>query len=121
MPFDPARLLARKDVLGLSAQQVEQLTTLEKGARAGMTAAIRQIRAERAAIAAGLKVDAPDTVQLKRHYNALQTAAGTAHWARLSTTLQARAVLTEAQRGKVLGWAAERGGRWYSKGHGNRL
>ena len=29
MPFDPARLLARKDALGLSAQQVAQLTALE--------------------------------------------------------------------------------------------
>lgn len=119
--FDPARLLDRKEALGLSAQQVEQLTALEQGARTGMTSAIQQIRTERAAIAAGLKATDPDTVQLKRHYEALQTAAGNAHWTRLSMSLQARAVLTEAQRGRVLGWAALRGGRWYSKGHGNRL
>lgn len=86
-----------------------------------MAAALQQIKTERAAIAAGLKADLPDTFQLKRHYEALQTTAGNAHWARLSTSLQAAAVLTEAQRGKVRGWAALRGGRWYSKGHGYRL
>lgn len=121
MPFDPARLLSRKDVLGLSAQQIAQLTALEHEARNGLADAVHQIRTERAAIAADLKADAPDTIQLKRHYEALQTAAGNAHWTRLSTSLQARTVLTEAQRGTVRGWAALRGGRWYSKGHGYRL
>ncbi len=121
MPFDPARLLARKDALGLSAQQVAQLTALENNAKPGMTAAQKQIKTERAAIASGLNADAPDTVQLKRHYEALQTAAGNEHWARVSTSLKAWAVLTEEQRGKVRGWADLRGGRWYSKGHGSRL
>lgn len=121
MPFDPARLLARKDALGLSTQQVAQLTALETNAKPGMTAALQQIRTERAAIAAGLNAAARDTVQLKRQYEALQTAAGNAHWARVSTSLKARAVLTEEQRGKVRGWAALRGGRWYSNGHGSRL
>lgn len=52
----------------------------------------------------------------QRHYEALQTAAGNAHWARVSASLKARAVLTEEQRGKVRGWADLRGGRWHSKG-----
>jgi Spy/CpxP family protein refolding chaperone len=121
MPFDPARLLARKDALGLSAQQVGRLTALENNTKPGMTAALQQIKTERAAIAAGLNADAPDTVQLKRHYEALQTAAGNAHWARVSTSLEARAVLSQEQRGKVRGWAELRGGRWRSKGHGSRL
>jgi Spy/CpxP family protein refolding chaperone len=116
MPFDPARLLAHKDALGLSAQQVAQLNALENDAKPGMTAAVQQIKTERAAIAAGLIAAAPDTVQLKRHYEALQTAAGKAHWARVSASLKARAVLTEAQRGTVRGWADLRGGRWHSKG-----
>ncbi len=90
MPFDPAHLLARKDALGLSAQQVAQLTALENNAKPEMSAA-------------------------------LQTAAGNAHWARVSTSLKARAALTEEQGGKVHGWADLRGGRWYSKGNGSRL
>lgn len=121
MPFDPARLLARKEALGLSAQQVAQLTALENNAKPGMTAAVQQIKSERAAIAAGLNAAAPDTVQLKRHYEALPTAAGNARWARVSASLKARAVLTEEQRGNVRGWADLRGGRWHSKGHGSRL
>lgn len=73
-----------------------------------MKVRLQQIRAERAAIAAGLTVDAPDTVLLKRHYEALHTAAGNAHWARVSASLQARAILTDTQRSKVHGWAALR-------------
>jgi Ni/Co efflux regulator RcnB len=59
MPFDPARLLARKDALGLSAQQVAQLTALEDNAKPGMTAALQQIKNERVAIAAGLNAELP--------------------------------------------------------------
>lgn len=120
-PFEPARLLQRKDSLGLSGQQVARLTALENRGKPEMKATLQQIRTERAAIAAGLKADAPDTVLLKRHYEALHTAAGNEHWARVSASLQARAILTDTQRSKVRGWAALRGGRWNSKGHGNRL
>lgn len=121
MPFDPARLIARKDALGLTAQQVEQLTALEVRERPAISDAVKDIRARRATIDAALKGEAPDTVQLRRSYDALQSAAGKAHWARISTSFQARAILTDAQRGKVRGWAALRGGRWHSKGHGYRL
>ncbi len=121
IPFNPARMLAHKEILGLSAEQVTQLTALEHDAKPGMTAAIRQIRTERAAIAAGVNADVPDTVELKRHYEALQAAVTKAHWARLSTSLKARTVLTDAQRNKVRGWAAGRDNRWYSKGHRYRL
>lgn len=119
--FDPARLIERKGSLGLSDQQVAQLSALENRSKPQMKATLQQIRAERAAIAAGLTADAPDTVLLKRHYEALHTAAGNAHWARVSASLQARAILTDTQRSEVRGWAALRGGRWNSKGHGNRL
>jgi Spy/CpxP family protein refolding chaperone len=121
MPFDPARLIARKDALGLTAQQVEQLSALEGRERPAMAKAIKDIRARREAIDAALSAGAPDTILLRQNYEALQNAAGTAHWARISTSLQARAILTDAQRGKVRGWAAPRGGRWHSKGHGYRL
>jgi hypothetical protein len=108
MGFDPARLLARKDVLGLSSQQVSRLTTLQKSAEPTFTAARTEIQKQRAAIAAVMKADAPDTVQLKQHVMALQTATNNAHWARISTAIQARAVLNESQRGRVQGWADAR-------------
>lgn len=118
-PYEPARLLAHKDALGLSSQQVAQLTALESGAKPGVTADVQQMRTERAAIASALRSDAPDTVELKRHYAALQTAAGNAHWARVNASLKARAVLTAAQRSQVGSWAARRAGRagrWHSRG-----
>ena len=105
----------------MSDQQVARLTALENRGKPEMKVTLQQIRTERAAIAAGLKADAPDTVLLKRHYEALHTAAGNAHWARVSASLQARAILTDTQRSKVRGWAALPGGRWDSRGHGNRL
>lgn len=119
--FDPARLLARKATLGLSAGQMSQLTALAAGARSGRASARQQMQSERAAIAAGLRAESPDTTQLKRHFAALHAATGTARWSRISVALQARAVLTAAQRDKVRGWAALRRGRWHSKGHRNRL
>lgn len=108
MAFDPARLLARKDVLGLSSQQVSRLTTLQKSAEPTFAAARTEIQKQRDAIAAVMKADAPDTVQLKQHLTALQSAANTAHWWRISTAIQARAVLNESQRGRVQGWADAR-------------
>lgn len=108
MAFDPARLLARKDVLGLSPQQASRLTTLQKGVEPTFTSARTEIRKQHDAIAAIMKADAPDTAQLKQHLQALQSAVNNAHWARISTAIQARAVLNESQRGRVQGWADAR-------------
>ena len=105
MAFDPAHLLSRKDVLALTAEQVTRLTALQKGAEPAFTASRTEIRKQRDAIAAIMKADAPDTVQLKQHLMALQTAANSAHWAQISASIHARAVLNETQRGRVQGWA----------------
>jgi Spy/CpxP family protein refolding chaperone len=104
LAFDPAHLLARKDVLALTPQQVTRLAALRQSAEPAFTASRTEIRKQREAIAAIMKADAPDTMQLKQQLMALQTAANSAHWARISASIQARAVLNESQRGRVQRW-----------------
>jgi hypothetical protein len=48
---------------------------------------------------------APDTTAVRQHFQAAHAAMGNAHWAMLRAAAQAKAVLTEAQRGRVEGWA----------------
>jgi hypothetical protein len=105
MLYTPQHLLARKDALGLTADQVGKLTTLRAATKtvheADMAEAqLHMKEMERAADAA-----APDTNALKVHFQAAHAAMGKAHWAMLAAAAQARAVLTDAQRTKVQVWA----------------
>ncbi len=47
----------------------------------------------------------PDTSAIKVHFQAAHGAMGKAHWAMLASALQARAVLTDAQRAGMQAWA----------------
>lgn len=58
MTFDLAHLLARKDVLALTPQQVTRLTALQQSAEPAFTASRTEIRKQREAIAAIMKADA---------------------------------------------------------------
>ena len=51
-----------------------------------------------------LQADAPDTAALRQHFVAAHAAMGTAHLTMLRAAAQAKAVLTDAQRGRVEGW-----------------
>jgi LTXXQ motif family protein len=105
MAFAPDHLLARKDALDLTPQQVTRLTALRDAAKAAHDAAQTDMRTHMDAMAQTMKANAPDTTALKQHFQATQAAMGRAHWAMLSAAAQARGVLTDAQRGRVDGWA----------------
>ena len=105
MAFDPDHLLARKDALELTPQQVTRLTALRDAAKTSHDAAHAELQTHMAAMAQAMKANAPDTTALKQHFQAAQAAMGRAHWAMLSAAAQARAVLTDLQRGRVEGWA----------------
>src|SRR5512135_2136830 len=105
MAFTPDHLLARKDALELTPQQVTRLTTLRDAMKTAHDAAHADMQAHMKEMAAVLKASAPDTAQLKTHFQAMQAAMGRAHWAMLVAAAQARAALTDAQRGRVDGWA----------------
>jgi hypothetical protein len=105
MAFEPDHLLARKDALELTPQQVTRLTALRDAAKTAHDAAHSDMETHVQAMAQTMKATAPDTTALKQHFQAAQAAMGRAHWAMLSAAAQARAVLTDVQRGRVEGWA----------------
>jgi hypothetical protein len=105
MAFTPDHLLARKDALELTPQQVTRLTALRDAAKTAHDAAQTDMQSHMQALGQAMKASAPDTNALKQHFQAAQAAMGRAHWAMLSAAAQARAALTDVQRGRVEGWA----------------
>lgn len=105
MMFSPEHLLQRKDVLGLTAAQVARLTALRDAAKTAHDAAQADAKTHHDALMQAMSAGAPDTVALRQHFQAAHTAMGTAHWSMLRAAAQARAVLTDGQRGRVDGWA----------------
>jgi len=105
MLYTPQHLLARKDALGLTADQVTGLTRLRDAASAAEEAAENEAQAhmnegEQAASAAK-----PDTSALRVHLQAAHNAMWKAHWAMIASAAQARGVLTDAQLVKMQTWA----------------
>lgn len=105
MMFSPEHLLQRKDVLGLTTAQVTRLTTLRDAAKTAQDAAQADAKTHHDALMQAMNAAAPDTAALRQHFQAAHAAMGNAHWAMLRAAAQARAVLTEGQRGRVDGWA----------------
>lgn len=105
MAFAPDHLLARKDALALTPQQVTRLTALRDAAQKTHDAAHSEMQMHMGEMTKAMEAAAPDTVQVKTHFQAAQAAMGRAHWSMLSAAAQARAILTDAQRGRVDGWA----------------
>lgn len=114
MAFTPDHLLARKDSLSLTPQQVTRLTALRDAATTAHDAAAADAKAHMAAVADAMKAAAPDTSALKQHFDAAHAAMGKAHWAMLAAAAQARAVLTDEQRARVERWSMRMG---HGSGH----
>src|SRR6266699_2971550 len=85
MLYTPQHLLARKDALGLTADQVGRLTTLRGATQAAQDAAMGEAKAHMQELA--------------------QAAMGKARWLALASAVQARAILNDAQRAKLNAWA----------------
>jgi uncharacterized membrane protein len=105
MAFAPDHLLMKKDALGLSAQQVTQLTALRDAAKAGQEAAAANAKQRMEALGQAIQSATTDTAALRRQFQAAHDAMGTVHWTMLRTAVQAKALLTDEQRGRVHGWA----------------
>jgi Spy/CpxP family protein refolding chaperone len=104
MAFTPDHLLARKDSLNLTQQQITRLTALQDAARTAHDAAAKDARAHMEAIAEAFKAASPDSAALRTHFQAAHEGMGKAHWVMLAAAAQARAVLTPEQRGRVEQW-----------------
>ncbi len=105
MLYTPQHLLARKDALALTADQVTRLTALRDGTKTAHDAAMADARTHMQAMEQAANAAKPDTAALKTHFQAAHAAMGQAHWTMLASGAQARAVLTDAQRAKVQAWA----------------
>jgi len=105
MLYTPQHLLARKDALGLTADQVAKLTVLRDATKAAHEAAMAEAQTHMKQMEQAADAAAPDTSALKVHFQAGHAAMGKAHWVMLVSAAQARAVLSDAQRTKVQVWA----------------
>lgn len=105
MVYAPDHLLGRKDVLGLTEQQVARLTALRDAAKAAHDGAAADAKAHGDALALAFAAPAPDTAALRLHFDGMHAAMGRAHVAMLRAAAQAKAVLTDTQRARVEGWA----------------
>ncbi len=102
--LQPARLLQRREALGLTEQQVTRLTELAERASAEREAAQEQHRTARRQLAEAMNATAPDQRAIETQFRAAHEAMGRVQWAHMKAALDARAVLTEVQRARVDGW-----------------
>ncbi len=104
MGYNPEHLLMKKDQLQLTAQQITRLTALRDASKTAHDAAQADAKTHMDAVHQALQANAPDTTALRQHFQAAHSAMGNAHFAMLRATAQAKAVLNDAQRGRVEGW-----------------
>lgn len=103
--YTPQHLLARKEALALTADQVTRLTALREGAKTAHDAAMADAMTHMKELEPAAQAPQADTSALKTHFQTAHAAMGKAHWAMLASAAQARAVLTDAQRTKLQVWA----------------
>lgn len=101
MAFAPDHLLARKDALGLTSPQVTRLTAIRDAAKTAHDAAHTDAKTHMDAVALAMQAAAPDTNAVRVHFQAAHDAMGRAHLTMLTAAAQAKAVLTDDQRGRV--------------------
>jgi len=105
MLYTPQHLLARKDALALTSDQVARLTALRDGSNGARDAASAEAQTHMKELEAVVDAPKADTAALKVHFQAAHNAMGKAHWAMLASAVQAKGVLTDPQRVKVQAWA----------------
>jgi len=106
MAFSPAHLLEHPDALQLTPAQVTKLTQIRDAAKAATDAAMADVRTHMGEMHQAMNAAVPDTNVMKTHFQAGMAAMSKAHWAGLVAAAQARAVLTDLQRGRVEGMMA---------------
>jgi hypothetical protein len=117
MAYAPAQLLERKDALQLTSQQVARLTPLRDETKRAHDASAAEAKTHWDALAQAMQANVADTTALKRHLQAAHTAMGNAQWVALRVSVQARALLNDAQRGRVEGWIDAMQMQHHMRGH----
>jgi Spy/CpxP family protein refolding chaperone len=101
MAFTPDHLLANKDSLKLTPQQITTLTALRDAAQTAHDASAADVKRHMDALVQAWGAATLDTVALRSHFQAAHDGMGKGHWIMLSAAAQARSVLTEEQRARV--------------------
>lgn len=101
MQFAPDNLLKQSAQLALTAEQVERLTALRDATAKAADDAHQPAMAAHMSLNKTMKESPGDTVAIRQYFLAHETAESNMQWIRASAAFQARALLTEAQRGMV--------------------
>src|SRR2546426_6486141 len=80
MLYTPQHLLARKDALGLTPDQVSRLTALRAATQTGQDAAMSEGKTHLQELEQAANAAAPDTGAMKTHFQPAQEAMGRAQW-----------------------------------------
>lgn len=105
MAYTPRHLLAHKDALALTSDQVARLSRLRDATKPAEETALAEAANHLRELRAAADAPTPDTAAWKIHFQAAHAAMGRAHWLALASAAQAKTVLTDEQRGKVKTWA----------------
>ncbi|GIW52170.1 MAG: hypothetical protein KatS3mg081_1525 [Gemmatimonadales bacterium] len=108
--YSPERLIARREALGLTPEQVQRLESLAQEVRRAREAADSVARARGPQVEQLWREAAPNVDQLRSQAEAILQARQRAEIAALAAAAQAKALLTAEQRGRVAGWADVRRG-----------
>jgi Spy/CpxP family protein refolding chaperone len=101
MAFMPQHLLAERESLKLTPAQVTRLESIEQAMQSAHQAMWQQAQPHMRAMTSLMGGSSPDSASLKSNFEAASAAMTAAHWAVVNAAVQARAVLTEAQRREV--------------------
>lgn len=101
MAYTPEHLLAHRDSLKLTSDQITQLTAIRDAAKTDHDAGAADFKTHIGAVSNGFQSASPDTGALRPHFEAAHAGMGKAHWAMLAAAARAKAVLTDDQRKRV--------------------
>lgn len=101
VPFAPDNVLKMKAMLELTADQEKQLTALSAWAKKAGDEAHAPAEASMQSLRAELAKPEPNKESLQSFLVAHATAMGNMQWVRADAAMQAKALLTEAQRKHV--------------------
>ena len=100
-PYAPDNVLKMKDMLELSADQEKQLTELAAWAKKAGDEAHAPAEASMKSLREEMAKPEPNKESLRGYLVAHATAMGNMQWVRADAAMQAKALLTEAQRKHV--------------------
>ena len=101
--FAPAALLAHREELELSADQISKLMALQQRADSAAAQAHMPAHAAMVGLQQALASESPDVDEVRGLFEAHQTAMGNVQWAHAAAALEARGLLTPIQYGMVRG------------------